>query len=67
MIYDQNLTNAEASKEKYAAYHKWLKDCGAHFPKIQYPAVYKYGSGGIIGVACTEEIAPFETIMYIPN
>ena len=34
---------------------------------MQYPAVYKYGSDGVLGLACTEEIAPYETIAYIPT
>jgi hypothetical protein len=34
---------------------------------VEYPAVYKYGSDGVLGLACTEEIAPYETIAYIPT
>lgn len=67
--HNQGYSEQVAKSEKMQNYLKWLKDSGALFPKVDYPAIFVFDDTKetLTGAVCKEEIKPREAICYVPN
>ena len=63
MEYDQARSAKLAQEPAMLQFMEWLRENGAIFPKVEYPACFS----GVNGCLVTEEIASNEAILYIPN
>ena len=62
--YDAEKSRLLQQDPKYVRFLTWLKESGAIFDKVEYPAVF---DGGLEGARLLEDLEKNEVVLYVPN